>query len=408
MTTAATAPDRRKLWQQQDFQCPILGTCLSMAELRKLARKLGIPFAPGATDYEIHVRFVREASVESPASHYINKYLDKKYRSHIRQFAKAQDADTLEAMWKFSLKSGDIPGPFWAVLSHPGTGAGLRVRVFGDIHMLSHLMGAANRADIRRVSVLERRLDELGQALSKVQAARRSQKLEWAVRVKDLEDRLEVERGERLKLARKIRESVNAAGNGPAQVRDAAHAPAQETEAVREEARRQAAIIEELYRENQALRQQVGELSAELERADRELACALPCGGAQCGEGCGEGCGEACASGTGQCPCPELCGKNVLYVGGRCSLVRHYRQLVERAGCRFHHHDGGVEHSPGELYGKLASADVVLCPVDCVSHDACQAVKKACKHCMKPFMMLRSSGLSALARSLDQLAANVN
>ncbi|WP_243438228.1 DUF2325 domain-containing protein [Fundidesulfovibrio soli] len=401
MTTAATAPVRRKLWQQQDFQCPILGTCLSMAELRKLARKLGIAFSPGATDYEIHVRFVREASAESPLSHHLNKYLDKKYRTHIRQFAKAQDAATLEAMWKFSLKSGDIPGPFWAVLSHPGLGAGLRAKVFGDVHMLSHLMGAANRADIKRVSALERRLDELGQALSRVQAARRSQKLEWTVRVKDLEDRLETERGERLKLARKLRESVHASGSDPAPVRDAALAAAQEADAAREEARRQAAIIEELYRENQALRQHVGELTAELERADNELACALPCAG----EGCG---GEGCAAGSGQCPCPELGGKNVLYVGGRCSLVRHYRQLVERAGCRFHHHDGGVEHSPGELYGKLASADVVLCPVDCVSHDACQAVKKACKHCMKPFMMLRSSGLSALARSLDQLAACVN
>ena len=94
----------------------------------------------------------------------------------------------------------------------------------------------------------------------------------------------------------------------------------------------------------------------------------------------------------------------MLYVGGRCNLVRHYRELVERQGCRFHHHDGGREHSIPELYGKLASADVVLCPMDCVSHEACQSVKKACRHCLKRFVPLRSSGLSSLARSLDEIA----
>jgi len=393
-----TAPARLRLWELRDYPCPILGTCLSMAELRKLARKLGIAFPPGTPDYDIHVRFVREASVESPISHSLNKYLDKKFRAHIRQFAKAQDAVSLEAMWKFALKSGDIPGPFWAALSHPASGTAFKAKVFGEIHMLSHLMGAANRADIKRVSALERRLDELGQALSRVQAARRAQKLEWAERTRELEDRLETERQERLKLARRLREPVHAVREGAAPKEAASPAPSTvlEMEAARAETRRQAAIIEELYRENERLRSQVSELSEEVERADSELACALPCGQ------------DGCTAVSGDCPCPELSGKNVLYVGGRCSLVRHYRQLVERSGCRFHHHDGGVEHSPGELYGKLASADVVLCPVDCVSHDACQAVKKACKHCMKPFMMLRSSGLSSLVRSLNRLATSVN
>lgn len=416
-----TVPVRRKLWEHEDYQCPILGTCLSMTELRKLARKLDVTVQPSATDYELHVFFVHECRKEGPIASYIHKYLDKKYRKDIRYFAKASEPTAIEAMWRHSLKSGDIPGPFWALMSHPDAGTPLLRRAFGEVHMLSHLMGAANRADLKRLGRLETRVDELSQALSRVQALRRSQKMEWAVRVRELEDRLESERHERLKLSRMVRES---ALPRPEPVQTDAAALRDQLEASQNETRRQAAIIEELYRENAQLRERLDDVSADLERAEMELVRVMPCaegGGCMTGDACRQvsscreascpDCSDAACADAGACgtaDCPALSGKKVLYVGGRCNLVRHYREMVERMGCRFHHHDGGVENSTSELYGKLAAADVVLCPVDCVSHEACQSVKKACKHCMKPFMMLRSSGLSALARSLDQLAERNN
>ncbi|WP_243361133.1 DUF2325 domain-containing protein [Fundidesulfovibrio terrae] len=360
-----TTPQRRKLWEHQDYQCPILGTCLSMGELRKLARKLDVVVKPGASDYELHAFFVRECRQETPLSSYVNKYLDKKFRKDLRLFAKASEETALAALWSHSVQSGDIPGPFWALMSHPDAGNLLLNKAFGEIHMLSHLMGAANRADLKRLGRLERRVDGLSQALSRVQAARRAQKLEGAVRVRELEEKLEAERTERLKLSRQMRETALPRQDLIAQPN--ADTLREQIEAARNETRRQAAIIEERYSENAAL----------------------------------------CEGGDG-CPCPALAGKSVLYVGGRCNLVRHYREMVERQGLRFNHHDGGMESSPAELHGKLATADVVICPVDCVSHEACLTVKKACKHRMKPFVMLRSSGLSALARSLDQLGQVVN
>ena len=405
-----TVPARRKLWEHEDYQCPILGTCLSMMELRKLSRKLGVTVKPNATDYELHAFFVRECRQETPVSSYINKYLDKKFRKDVRLFAKAGEPTALEALWKHCVKSGDIPGPFWAVMTHPGAGNELLNKAFGEIHMLSHLMGAANRADLKRIVKLEQRLDDMSQALHRVQQARRSQKMEWAVRVKELEDMLEDERLERLKLARRVRESA-LPRTGEAQA-DVAALRAQ-VEAARDESRRQAALIEELYRENALLRERLEDTSADLERAEVELVRSMPCAeGGGCrpgGQTCaGEDCRDGHCHSLSALPCQEISGKNVLYVGGRCNLVRHYREMVERAGCTFHHHDGGVENSPSELYGKLSTADVVICPMDCASHEACQVVKKACKNCMKPFLMLKSSGLSALARSLDQLASRAN
>ena len=69
---------------------------------------------------------------------------------------KAKDAEaTHDALRLQSLRSGAIPGAYWALMSHRHVTADLRQRAFGDVHMLSHLVGAANRADIRRLAALE-------------------------------------------------------------------------------------------------------------------------------------------------------------------------------------------------------------------------------------------------------------
>ncbi|MFP3982977.1 MAG: DUF2325 domain-containing protein [Desulfurivibrionaceae bacterium] len=106
---------------------------------------------------------------------------------------------------------------------------------------------------------------------------------------------------------------------------------------------------------------------------------------------------------TEGCPGPGLCGKTILYVGGQHKMVPHYKQLVEKYGGRFIHHDGGREASRARLPKMLDSADAVVCPVGCVSHDACNQVKKICKRCHKPFVMMRSSGLSSLAKGLNDI-----
>lgn len=52
-------------------------------------------------------------------------------------------------------KQGDIPGPYWAALTHPATTQDIVSRIFAGVHMLSHVVGTANRADIRRLRQLE-------------------------------------------------------------------------------------------------------------------------------------------------------------------------------------------------------------------------------------------------------------
>lgn len=99
----------------------------------------------------------------------------------------------------------------------------------------------------------------------------------------------------------------------------------------------------------------------------------------------------------------SLRGKRILCVGGRNSLVQHYRALVERRGGELLHHDGGREESLDAVTRALGTVDAVLCPIDCVSHAACLMVKRACKHMAKPFLPLRSSGLSSFVKGLRSL-----
>ena len=85
-------------------------------------------------------------------------------------------------------------------------------------------------------------------------------------------------------------------------------------------------------------------------------------------------------------------------------LVRHYRELVQRHGGQFLHHQGGQEGGKKQLPDVVARADVVLCPVDCISHEATLVAKGVCKRATKPFVPLRSSGLSSLQTGLQAWA----
>jgi hypothetical protein len=42
-----------------------------------------------------------------------------------------------------------------AALTHPATTQDIVTRIFAGVHMLSHVVGTANRADIRRLQQLE-------------------------------------------------------------------------------------------------------------------------------------------------------------------------------------------------------------------------------------------------------------
>jgi hypothetical protein len=75
----------------------------------------------------------------------------------------------------------------------------------------------------------------------------------------------------------------------------------------------------------------------------------------------------------------DLSTRTILYVGGRPNQIPQLKALVERTGARFLHHDGGIEHSSSLLPGLISRADVLLFPIDCISHDAVATLKRLCR-----------------------------
>jgi hypothetical protein len=97
----------------------------------------------------------------------------------------------------------------------------------------------------------------------------------------------------------------------------------------------------------------------------------------------------------------SLCGRCLLYVGGRPQTVCKLRQLIAGRNGQLLHHDGGLENSSARLGDLVRQADAVFFPVDCVSHGAVEAVKKICQSEGKPMRPLRTASATTFLRALD-------
>jgi hypothetical protein len=148
---AETKTARRRIWDLSGhYHCSIIGTCLSASELRKLLVKLDMA-APGDNDHDLHGRGVGLAGRQDMAGKLLNKALDERHQVTIKRYGRAKTEAELRAFWQQDVRAGDIPGGYWAVMTHPLAGHDLVREVFGHVHMLSHLVGAALQAELEAV-----------------------------------------------------------------------------------------------------------------------------------------------------------------------------------------------------------------------------------------------------------------
>src|SRR5262245_40047919 len=163
-------PQRRRIWElSSNLHCSIIGTCLSTAELRQLLVKLSIVGAATANDHDLHGQAVALASGRSDSAKQLQKMLDRRHRTAIHQFEKARTEGAVRELWQAALARGEVPGAYWAALTHPQSSHAFVRSVFAEVHMLSHLVGAANRADIRRLRELETEKAALEEKVAKQQ-----------------------------------------------------------------------------------------------------------------------------------------------------------------------------------------------------------------------------------------------
>ena len=78
---------------------------------------------------------------------------------------------------------------------------------------------------------------------------------------------------------------------------------------------------------------------------------------------------------------------------------------ARRRNGRFIYHDGGREDARAQLWDVVQQADAVLCPLDCVSHDAVHRIKRFCERNTKPLVLLPRASLAAFNRGLNAVAS---
>lgn len=98
-----------------------------------------------------------------------------------------------------------------------------------------------------------------------------------------------------------------------------------------------------------------------------------------------------------------LKGKCVLCVGGQLQMYPAYRQIVEDAGGRFLGFHGAADAAMAELHTLLVDADLIVCPLDCVRHEAFFVTKDYCKRARKPCVMLDKSRVTTFYNGVRML-----
>ncbi|MBS1182105.1 MAG: hypothetical protein H6Q99_1985 [Proteobacteria bacterium] len=375
--------ERPKIWElPKSCHCVTLGTCLTLSELRKTAKRLGLFHGVELmNDYELHGAFVHVLSGRNRASSAVQKLLDAHHAGAVRKASRCQSEEELSAFWDREVADGQIAGAFWAVMSHVHLGGALEVRVFGEVHMMSHLCGAAHRGDARARSQAEQQCAALARRLEQATAG---QLEALAARDREIERLTRLIAGiepfvrEAATLRARVAELEG--GDETARLADKADGLARRLDLATRRNARLAADVDTLTARLAAAEARADELS------DR-LAEVSPCST------------RACAD---ECPF-NLEGRCIAYIGGRPRTVSRMRDLVERCRGSLIHHDGGAEQSAEALDGVLVRADVVMFPVDCVSHTAVEKLKTICGRMNKTYLPLSSASYSSFASELGRV-----
>jgi hypothetical protein len=284
-------------------------------------------------------------------------------------------------LWRTAVANGDVAGAFWAGLTHPRCTSELEEQMCRDLHMVQHQAGACVRADINKFNATldenKRLLHDLNKAQQRATAlmaeksaeaekhAAQMMQLRAQVVGKDsMIDSLKIELAQ-------LRESI----------------PGLESRA------RLAERLGQMEERERAMRNQINELKLELARA-MEAPAAAPAQEAA----------RQVVEHVMKMPL-RLNDRAVLCVGGRNGNVASYRELIEREGAQFAHHDGGLEDNANRLEASLAAADLVICQTGCISHSAYWRVKDYCKRNGKRCVFIDNPSISSLARGLEQAGA---
>ena len=380
-------PSQHPAWMIHDhFKCQVVGTCLSLEEQKKLLKKTGKSIKNYST-YEIHGILVNCLSDNNKLSKRIDAYLNRKFKQEISEFFNQEKSLFLDA-WKTHFKKGEVEGLLWVGATRTDLSEEDISLIFGDIHMQMHLNAAHNMKLLQKLSYQQKENQKLSQKIQDTAGIRRAIKKEQAGLEKEhekLRRKYDVLDKAKLEIEKELSELRNRTGM---------------TDLEAKNRRSQAELIKlseeiKIYRRHvKTLEDKNSKLCSRLDREheintyfreDIKNVITKISTLNQCDE---------------TCPSFDLCKKRILIVGGIDRMQSLYRDLIEKSGGIFECHNGHMKGGSRTLENRIKRADVVLCPVNINSHNACLTVKKLGKKYSRHVQMLAGSGLNAISQAI--------
>ena len=386
---SSTGSRRRRIWElPHQCHCPVVGVCLPLGTLRRLVNKT-VGGQALADDYDIHVGAVAECGRRNRLSEVLQHELEQRYTRTVQHFKFAKTTEAVAQLWAEAVEQGDVAGAFWAALTHPRCDAVLQEMLCSDMHMLQHQAGACVRADLAKFNALLEENAILARELGRVQERSTRLMMDKTGEIERLNAQLVQTRAEN------IGKDSSIAFLTEDLVALKASIPGLESRTRLQKKIDQLMVRQiELETHISDLRQHLALATKSLETAKAELSHIT-----------GAAIAEQRASRTFPIAV-HLHQKAVLCVGGRSGNIANYRDIIERVGGRFAHHDGGLEDNQNLLDASLAAADLVICQTGCISHNAYWRVKDFCKRTGKRCVFVENPSASSLARGLEEFSAD--
>lgn len=379
----------KPVWEiDTPFKCAVIGTCLSVQDLKKILKKVGTCIKH-LNAYQVHRTVMENMGSENKVSRKVDANLKHKFRKELSEFGSLEESE-FEAAWKLHFEKGNISALLWIAATRSDLSEQCLEQVFGDIHMLSHQnvndacthkqqlarQQEANKRlaeKIERARRLARRFkkerDTLEGGFNEVHGAYETLKREKAQIQEGLsgseQNKLVCDlRAENSKLQAMVKEYEEEILNYTHKI-----------ELLKDQNTKLVCDLKMQQRLNQELKKQVDKMVEQMSSLN------------QCNE---------------QCPAFDLCARRILIVGGITKLQAYYRKLIEERGGIFEYHDGYMNGGKRGLEGRVRRSDIILCPVNCNSHNACLSLKKLCQKLNKPVQMLSSASLNAISQALSK------
>lgn len=383
----------KSIWEvEQSYRCPLIGSCFDENEHKRILKKAGYQIK-GMKLHEVHGYIMRNLHDENRISLKVEHYLRRKFRDLILTFGQL-DQEKFRQQWNHSLQTGEFGGLFYIACIRRDLSESLLEDIFGDVHMLSHAAVNAVSLNKKQVSQLSAQNNDLKKRLDEQKRKNRELRKE--------NDSLQRNLDEAMKLLEsyKAEQSMDKGFTEVANGTTIENVHQDELSDLRLENQKLTKDLETYKRVENSLNQLLEEkdalnnhLKADIEDLISHFSRFPEM----------EGNPE-----IESIPEQDLESKRVLIVGGMSKIKHLYQHVVEMNGGEFEYHDGSLTNGRKGLDAKVLRSDLIICPINCNSHNACNRVKKLCRKHKKPLKMLSNASVSSISTALFSQKADLN